>query len=584
MKNQNIYYKTLNILPSSEKFKGIILLLATLITSVLEAAGISLILPILTLVVDGNLNNFNYDLEGFFENINIFGEISLIAKIFILLVIIYVIKNIYLVIYYYCQNKYSLNIYKLTSTKLYNLYLNSNISYHFDKNSAVLIRNVLVECKNYSSVVNTFIKLLSESAIFTAIVITLLILRPLETSFALIVMGLSVLILYMMTNKRVERWGLIRQETTGDALKSLQQGLQAIKDVKLKNCQKIFTNKYNFHINEFVKSAYKHNTITELPKIWLEIIFIIFLPLVLVISSLSTTNLDLKDMIPTLGLFVAAVFKLMPSIYRIYSSFQSISFDKVAIEKLYEEFNSANLKTKESPDLKKLQLKFENEISLEDIDYKYPTSKNFLIKNFSLEIKKNEILGIIGKSGVGKSTLVDLITGLIEPNNGSVKVDGSDIKKNTNSWHKMIGYIPASCYLLDDTIRNNIAFGIDEKNIDDNRIIKAAKEAQIYGSIVKLDKKFDTIIGERGIKLSDGQKQRIGIARELYRNNPILIFDEATSTLDINTENEILTSLDNFKKSKTILIVSHRENTIKICDRVINLYANPYLKYNEEKK
>ena len=288
MKNQNIYYKTLNILPSSEKFKGIILLLATLITSVLEAAGISLILPILTLVVDGNLNNFNYDLDGFFENINIFGEISLIAKIFILLVIIYVIKNIYLVIYYYCQNKYSLNIYKLTSTKLYNLYLNSNISYHFDKNSAVLIRNVLVECKNYSSVVNTFIKLLSESAIFTAIVITLLILRPLETSFALIVMGLSVLILYMMTNKRVERWGLIRQETTGDALKSLQQGLQAIKDVKLKNCQKIFTNKYNFHINEFVKSAYKHNTITELPKIWLEIIFIIFLPLVLVISSLST--------------------------------------------------------------------------------------------------------------------------------------------------------------------------------------------------------------------------------------------------------------------------------------------------------
>jgi len=177
-----------------------------------------------------------------------------------------------------------------------------------------------------------------------------------------------------------------------------------------------------------------------------------------------------------------------------------------------------------------------------------------------------------------------LITGLIEPNKGVVKVDEINIKNNLKGWHNIIGYLPASCYLLDDTIKNNIAFGIEENDINLDRVVRCAKDAQIYDYIVNLKDKFETMIGERGVKLSDGQRQRIGIARELYRNNEVLIFDEATSTLDINTENEILSTLDNLKKSKTIIIVSHRENTIKICDRVINLSVKPYLNYNETKK
>ena len=201
------------------------------------------------------------------------------------------------------------------------------------------------------------------------------------------------------------------------------------------------------------------------------------------------------------------------------------------------------------------------------------------MENFSLDIKKNETLGIIGQSGVGKSTLVNLIIGLLDTDKGKIQVDGKDIQNNIKNWQNSIGYIPASCYLLDDTIKNNIAFGVKEQNINDEMIKKAAKDAQIYDYIIGLEQKFDTIIGERGVKLSDGQKQRIGIARELYRNNEILVLDEATSTLDINTEDEILETLSNFKKSKTIIIISHRNNTIKICDRVISLTANPYLSY-----
>ena len=583
---KSTFAKSLSIFPESEKLKGIILIFATLITSALEALGISLILPILTLTIDGNLSRYNFNLEGFLNNFVFFGNISLINKIFFILIFIYVIKNIYLIIYYFFQNKYSLNIYKIISTKLYKLYLHSNMSFHFDRNSAVLIRNVLVECKNYSSVINTFIKLISEVAIFFSITVALFILRPFETSVSILLVGFSILILHFITSKRVENWGKIRQDTTGFSLKNLQQGLQAIKDVKLKNCETIFVSKYQYQINEFVKSAYKHNTISELPKIWLELVFIIFLPLILIITpnSLMSNNLDFKEILPTLGLFVAAIFKLMPSVYRIFSSYQSIVFNKAAIEKLYNEFNSIDFKIKNNYERPLRNFSFKNEIELDNVTFKYVSSDKNLLQNFSLKIKKNEIVGLIGTSGVGKSSLIDLITGLIEPNKGVVKVDEINIKNNLKGWHNIIGYLPASCYLLDDTIKNNIAFGIEENDINLDRVVRCAKDAQIYDYIVNLKDKFETMIGERGVKLSDGQRQRIGIARELYRNNEVLIFDEATSTLDINTENEILSTLDNLKKSKTIIIVSHRENTIKICDRVINLYVKPYLNYNETKK
>ena len=579
MSKTNTLSKALSFFPQSEKLTGVVLVLATLITSVLEALGISLILPILTLTLEGNLDQYNFNIIGIFDKISIFGDISLIYKIFIVLILIYIIKNIYLIFYYYWQNKYSLNIYKLTSIKLYKLYLNCNMSFYFEKNSAELIRNVLVECKNYSSVINTLIKLISESAILLSITFMLLILRPVETITSVVIVSFFILILYFLTNKRVENWGNIRQETTGLSLKNLQQGLQAIKDVKLKNCQDVFIDKYAFQISEFVKSAYKHNTIVELPKIWLELVFIIVFPLVIIFSAIGDSNFEIKKILPTLGLFIAAIFKLMPSIYRIFSSFQSIAFNKAAIEKLYEEFSSKNLAQQSSSEKKITKFKFEKEINIKNIFYKYPSSDKNLMEDFSLKIKKNEIIGLIGKSGVGKSSLVDLITGLLSPQSGVVQVDGKDIQENIKGWHNSIGYIPASCYLLDDTIRNNIAFGIKDKEIDDEIIKKAAKDAQIFDYINSLDNKFETIIGERGVKLSDGQKQRVGIARELYRNNDILIFDEATSTLDIKTEDEILDTLNNFKKLKTIIIVSHRNNTIKICDRVITLTANPFLNH-----
>ena len=579
MSKKGLITKALSFLPQSKRIEGFFLIFATLITSILEALGISLILPILTLSLDGNLNQLPFSFGLIFDKITLFGDISLIYKISIILFSIYIIKNIYLLFYYYWQNKYSLSIYKITSTSLYEFYLNHKMSFHLEKNSSELIRNVLVECKNYSSVINTLIKLISESAILLGIIFMLVILRPTETITSAIIIIFFILILYYITNKKIENWGKIRQDTTGLALKNLQQGLHAIKDIKLKNCQNFFKDKYLFQIGKFANSAYKHNTIMEVPKIWLELVFIIIFPLVIIFSSIDDSSFEIKEILPTLGLFVAAIFKLLPSIYRMFGAFQTISFNKAVIEKLYEEFKCTNIKTQIPVTEYNFKFKFENEINIQNVYFKYPSANKNLLENFSLDIKKNETLGIIGQSGVGKSTLVNLIIGLLDTDKGKIQVDGKDIQNNIKNWQNSIGYIPASCYLLDDTIKNNIAFGVKEQNINDEMIKKAAKDAQIYDYIIGLEQKFDTIIGERGVKLSDGQKQRIGIARELYRNNEILVLDEATSTLDIKTEDEILETLSNFKKSKTIIIISHRNNTIKICDRVISLTANPYLSY-----
>lgn len=584
MNKKSLIVKALSFLPKPKRIEGFFLVMATLVTSVLEALGISLILPILTLILDGNLDQIPFNFEIFFNHLPFFDNISLIYKISIFLFLIYIIKNIYLLFYYYWQNKFSLSIYKETSTTLYELYLNCKMSFHLEKNSSELIRNVLVECKNYSSVINILIKLISEFAILISIFLMLLLLRPTQTIISALIIIFFSLILYFITNKRIENWGKIRQDTTGLSLKNLQQGLQAIKDIKLKNCQKYFKDKYFLQISKFANSAYKHNTIMEVPKIWLELVFVVIFPLVIIFSSTDNDVFNFKEILPTFGLFVAAIFKILPSIYRIFGAFQTISFNKAAIEKLYEEFKYTNIQFQNSVTDTNLKFTFENEISLQNIYFKYPSGNHNLLENFSLKIKKNETLGIIGKSGVGKSTLVNLIIGLLDPDNGLIKVDGKDIKNDIKTWHNSIGYIPASCYLLDDTIRNNIAFGINEEKIDDEMIIKAARDAQIFDYIVSTKQKFNTIIGERGIKLSDGQKQRIGIARELYRNNEILVLDEATSTLDIKTEDEILETLTNLKKSKTIIIISHRNNTIKICDRVISLIANPFLNYHSNEK
>ena len=408
-----------------------------------------------------------------------------------------------------------------------------------------------------------------------AIIILIFYINFFISSLTLLLFLLLTTVYYFLLKKRIYNYGLIRQQETASKIKILTETFNGIKDIKLKSIENFFIKIYDTAIHKFINASYKQGTLNELPKIIIELIFIFTIVIIVLISLFI--SYDLQKILPLLGFYVAASFKLMPCLSKILTNFQNIQSMKVSAELLNKEF-SLN-KDYESVKMKEItNFKFKNEIKLNNISFSYnktDTHENAEIKkilnNFSHAIKKETCVGIIGKSGKGKSTIVDLITGILSPNEGEVLVDQQNIKNNIKGWQKCIGYVSQNIFLSDSTIKSNIALGIEPNKIDQNVLIKSAEDAKILSFINNLKDGFETQVGEKGVKLSGGQKQRLAIARELYRKPSLLILDEATSGLDIETENEILKGLEKIKKEITIIIVSHRENTVKNCDKIIDI-------------
>jgi ABC-type bacteriocin/lantibiotic exporter with double-glycine peptidase domain len=281
-------------------------------------------------------------------------------------------------------------------------------------------------------------------------------------------------------------------------------------------------------------------------------------------------NQPTEAIIPTIGLFVAAAFRILPSISRILNSFQQISLTKPSIELLYNEFIIIN-NNKQENDKPNDDLVLSNKIVLSNISFQYPNTSINTLTSICLEIKIGEFIGFIGKSGSGKSTLIDTILGLLEPQHGEVLIDGFNITKNLRGWQNQIGYVPQTIYLTDENLINNIAFGIEDKDIDLNAVKKAISLAQLDELVESLPNGLNTIVGERGIRLSGGQRQRIGIARALYYNPSILVLDEATSSLDLDTEMSVMKSVNSLHGQKTIIVVAHRMSTLSNCDKIYKL-------------
>jgi ABC-type multidrug transport system fused ATPase/permease subunit len=325
-------------------------------------------------------------------------------------------------------------------------------------------------------------------------------------------------------------------------------------------------------MNDFCEAAKTQGFFLELPKIFVEIVFIFCI--LLLTFFFKIFNFENISLISILGLFAVAAFRTIPSVNRILNAKQTIKFllpslnnlkDDLNNEKINAEFiNSATSKLNK-------KLLFENSIDINNVSYKYPNTNKDVLTNISFSIKKNEYVGIVGQSGSGKSTLLDLIMGLIIPHKGQILIDKVNINTNLISWQNRVGYVPQSVFLIDDSIKNNITFGYNSESVDSNQLIDVCKKAQIYDFINSLDKKFETNVGEKGIKLSGGQIQRLGIARALFSNPDIIIFDEATSSLDLKTENEFLEGLELLRGKVTIIFVSHRKLSLKYCNKIIDL-------------
>jgi len=430
-----------------------------------------------------------------------------------------------------------------------------------------LIRNVINEVGVFTfNAILPGMLLLTESLVLLGLGSLLLVIEPLGALTVASVLGAAAWGFHLFTRGRIARWGEARLHHEGLRMQHLQQGLGGAKDVKLLGRETEFLDQYRVHNVESARAGQLQLTLTQLPRLWLELLAVSGLA-ILVISALAQ-NRALEAVLPALGLFAAAAFRLMPSVNRALGAVQSLRYGLPVIDILHTEFK---LTTPEVAGTHSSVTPFRAVLELSQITFTYPGAAEPTLKDISLAIQRGESVGFIGTSGAGKSTLVDILLGLLTPDRGEVRMDGCDIQANLRNWQDQIGYVPQSIFLTDDTLRRNVAFGLPNEQIDDASVWRAIQAAQLEAFVTSQPDGLETLVGERGIRLSGGQRQRIGIARALYHDPAVLILDEATSSLDIATEQDVMQAVRALQGSKTVLIVAHRLSTVGHCDRLYRL-------------
>tara|TARA_X000000950_G_scaffold45778_1_gene52131 strand:- start:20445 stop:22160 length:1716 start_codon:yes stop_codon:yes gene_type:complete len=561
--------KLLYLLNRKQKNQLSILLILMIIGLFFEMLGIGIIIPVIAIIIDDEIIDKFPVLEIFDQ----FDHETFIVIALCSLIIVYLIKTLYLMFLTWKQSRVSSYLSAYLAKKLFSGYLNLPYIFHTQRNSADLIRNIQSEVNFFNNIAQSFITFITEISGIIGISLLLLIVEPLGSLIVSTILFLFAGIFYKAIKNKLLIWGQQRQNEEGKLMKSLNEGFGSIKISKLMEKTNFFSNLFSKASDEKANTYSKIFAFQQFPRLYIEfmgVISVVFFIVVMVFMSKPVESL-----LPVIGVFLAAAFRLMPSVNRILGSLQNIRSAKPVIDLLYDEFiliekNKLNSKI---PDPSK-EILFQNKITISSLSYRYPDTPKDVLKNISFEIKKGECIGLIGESGSGKSTFVDLLVGLLQPSAGSINVDNINIEKNLFDWKKKIGYVSQSIYLTDDTIRNNIAFGVPEDQIDDLAVIKALNLAQLNNHIEKLDDGIFTKVGEKGIKLSGGQIQRIGIARALYNDPDILVLDEATSSLDDKTESQVMNSVNMLKDLKTIIIIAHRLSTIKNCDRVFRIEKN----------
>lgn len=548
------------LLPREQKRALIILSGLLLVGMFLEILGLGMLLPILTILLNPEqlsnvLAHFTFiDLKAF--NYNDVVVFSLFSIFFV-----YIFKTLFLVFINYKQNVILENTGISIQNKLFSNQLYRSYEHHLYRDFSEIIKDVQLEVFFFISFCRSLIIFFVEFALVTAILATILYLEPQGALVIGSIFGVLGFFFLQLSKKKLKVWGEEREVLDGKILKTLTNSLSGIKEVKLFHKEGYFINMLKENNTRKAKISANFQTLSQIPRFYLELITII--GMVVLILVLFYNGIKTTEIVTLLGVFVAAAFRMIPSINRILSALQNIKFYGSTVKKMYDQIIGFNY-SKSNLNFKKFS--FNKEIKLEGIQFSYKEKK--ILNSTNLEIKKGTTIGVVGPSGSGKSTLVDLINGLLKPLKGSVSVDGTNIDEIIKPWQQSLGYVGQEIFLMDDTIKANIAFGVIDQEININNIYKALEAAQLSTFIDELKLGINTRVGERGIQLSGGQKQRLGIARALYRNPSILIFDEATASLDHETEKQVMNSIYNLKQNKTMIIIAHRISTLNHCDKV----------------
>jgi len=443
--------------------------------------------------------------------------------------------------------------------------MSQSFKFHIEKNSSELIKNIQIEINYLVAYLNSLLVVFTESFFTLSIVVTLLYIDPISATSAIVFYGLTSIIMLRVTKSKLSQWGEIRQELDDQSSKIALEGIGGFKELLILDKLSFFID--NFKAKNYLKVRLNANqaTLSQIPRYYLEFIALFGLSFFIAVNLF--VGKDPKSLIITVGLFVAATFKITPSISKIITSIQSMNFFNPSVKVVYREMSSIIQKQIEKDIQQKFS--FQDKIEFKNVNFYYDNKE--VLKDFNLTIKRGQIIGFKGESGSGKTTFIDMLLGLYSPSLGNITIDGKIDFQLNQSWRNKIGYVPQSIYLIDDTIKNNIALGICENEINESRIKSLTKQVQLEEFVNNLKEGINTRVGERGTMLSGGQKQRIGIARALYNNPDILILDEATSALDLDTEREVMLTINSLINEKTIIIIAHRLDTLKSCDYVYTL-------------
>lgn len=550
-----------------DKKKLAILLLAVIVGSFLELSAVAIFSPFADILMNLDSIQKTWYLKRIYDILGCQSNKEFLAFLSVCIIVIYVVKNIYLICERSYMFKFSYDTQKNLSTRLLVTYMKEPYTFHLNKNIATLQRSLQEDTGQFMQVILYSLELITEVVTCAVLGIFLLIESKSITIVVLSLLCVCVGLFFFITKKYARGLGQKNQRYRGMIFQWMNQSLGGIKEIKILDREQYFIDEYQSYYTKFARGLRISRVISILPKYIVEAVCMTGLLLAIIIK-MYFGEADVIYYLPQLAVFAVAALRLMPSVGKINEYTTSILYALPSVDLVYHDLNEIAAYVEQQDGEVKEDWNLENGIRVEHVTYTYPDVEEPVIRGADFAIPKGSTVAFIGASGAGKTTMVDIILGLLEPQEGRIMADGLNVHEKPKTFHAQVGYIPQVIYLSDDTIRNNIAFGVKESEIDETAVRLAVSKAQLTEFIDSLPHGLDTIVGDRGVRLSGGQRQRIGIARALYHDPEILVLDEATSALDNDTEAAVMEAVENLQGTKTMIIIAHRLTTIRNVDMI----------------
>jgi ATP-binding cassette subfamily C protein len=573
---KDIVQQLYGVLTPRERRNLLLLFAIVLIMAGLEVVSVASIMPLLSVASDPKTIYGNPFLKWTFETFGFTDTQSFLIALGVGALLALVLSNAFIIFVTWLQNRYVWNRNHSISRRLLQSYLQQPYDYYLTKNSSNLSKNILEEAREVSvKMLRPALNGTARAIVALAIIVFLVYIDPVVAIVVAVILGGSYEGIYLLVRNKLDNIGERRVVANRTRYQSVSEVFGGIKEVKLRGKEDVFLDKFDQPSRLYARYQALNDVIATAPRYILDTVA--FGSIILILVYLITVEGDIQQVVPMLGLYAFAGYRLMPALQKAFQGMAKARFNKAALDTLHRDLHqlrsAASLDEEDSSRAVKEQLRLRDRIVVDRVTFAYPEADEPAIQSFSLEIPAKSIVGFVGKTGSGKTTAVDLLLGLLRPDEGEIRIDGLSLNEENNlhGWRRNVGYVPQNIYLSDDSIAQNIAFGIPRDELDHEAVREAVRSAQLEEYVEKLPDGLETLVGERGVKLSGGQRQRIGIARALYHGPSVIFFDEATSALDRETEQAVMDAVYALGETRTVIMISHRLSTVRQADLIFML-------------